>query len=93
MRKRGRRLPWREIENGPSFVGRLISYRIQHGDRDYEAIKLSPSEPAISLDLPGLYEPVLEGFALNAFTLRGYERLETPEGPIGVVQEWWCKDA
>jgi len=24
MRQRGRRLPWREMENGPSFVGTLL---------------------------------------------------------------------
>jgi hypothetical protein len=73
-------------------VGRLISYRIRHGDQDFEAIKLSPSEPANSNTLPEMYSPVLDGFSLNAFCLRGYERVETPEGPIGVVQEWRCCD-
>jgi len=33
-----------------------------------------------------LYEPVLEGFAVNSFTLRGYERLDTSEGPIGLCK-------
>jgi hypothetical protein len=92
MRRRGRRLPWREIENGPSFVGRLISYRIRRGDQDFDAIKLSPTEPADSNTLPEMYSPVLDGFSLNAFRLRGYQRVETPEGAVGVVQEWHCRE-
>jgi len=42
--------------------------------------------------MPDLCESVLGGIAVNAFGLRGYERLETLEGPIGVVQEWHCRD-
>ena len=92
MRKRGRRLSWREIENSPSFVGTLQSYRIKHGEQDFEAISLQTGSPAERKPLPDLYEPVLEGFAINAFILRGFERVETPEGHIGVVQEWHCRD-
>ena len=92
MRKRGRRLPWREIENGPSFVGMLLSYRVKHGEQDFEAISLQSGSPAEGKPLLDLYEPVLVGFATNAFVLRGYERLDTPEGAIGVVQEWQCRD-
>jgi hypothetical protein len=40
MRQRGRRLPWREIENGPSYVGALISYTTEHGDGSYSALSL-----------------------------------------------------
>jgi hypothetical protein len=40
--------------------------------------------------LPDLYEPVLLGFAPLAFRLRGFERVEGPEGPFAVVQEWRC---
>jgi hypothetical protein len=92
MRRGGRRLPWREIENGPSFVGTLQSYRIKHGEEDFEAVSLLSGSPAEGKPLPDLYEPVLEVFAVNAFVLRGYERVETDQGAIGVVQEWQCRD-
>lgn len=92
MRQRGRRLPWREIENSPSFVGTLQSYRIKHGEHDFKVIALQSGSPAEGKKLPDLYEPVLEVFAINAFVLRGFERVETDRGPIGVVQEWQCRD-
>ena len=92
MRRRGRRLSWREIENGPSFVGTLQSYRMKHGEQAFEAVSLQTGSPAEGKPLSDLYEPVLQGFAPNAFVLRGYERLETPEGTIGVVQEWHCRE-
>ena len=84
MRKRGRRLPWREVENGPSFVGALQSYRIKHGEQDFDAVSLQSGSPAKGRPLPDLYEPTLVLFAQNAFVLRGYERLDTPEGVVGV---------
>jgi len=93
MRRRGRRLPWREIENGPSFVGALASYTMKHGEGTYNAVALQSGVLAEERNpLPDLYEPVLLGFAPNAFVIRGYERVETPEGAIGVVQECQCKD-
>ena len=92
MRKRGRR-PWRQVENGPSFVGALVSYSIKHGEQDYRVISLQSGSPAQGKVLPDLYEPVLEVFAINAFVLRGYERVESEQGAIGTVQEWHCRDA
>jgi hypothetical protein len=93
MRQRGRRLPWREIENGPSFVGGLISYTTKHGENSYSVLALQTGNPTEERKpLSDLYEPVLLLFAPNAFVLRGYERIDTPEGPIGVVQEWSCRD-
>src|SRR5215467_12058380 len=92
MRRRGRRLPWREIENGPSFVGDLVSHRIKHGELSYQVLSLRAGTPAEKQPLPELYELIIEGFATLAFTLRGYERVETAAGPIGVVQEWYCRE-
>jgi len=46
MRQRGRRLPWREIENGPSFVGALISYTTKHGESTYSVLALQSGNPA-----------------------------------------------
>ncbi len=37
-----------------------------------------------------LFEPVLIGFAIHAFRLRGFERVEGADGAVGVVQEWHC---
>src|SRR2546422_365895 len=92
MRKRGRRLPWREIENGPSFIGGLQSYRVKHGEQDFRAISLQSGSPAEGKKLPDLYEPVFEVFAINAFVLRGYGRVETDQGADGVVQEWHVRE-
>ncbi len=63
MRQRGRRLPWREIENGPSYVGALISYTTKHGENSYSALALQSGNPAESKSLPALYEPALVLFA------------------------------
>jgi hypothetical protein len=93
MRSKGRRLPWREIQNGPSYVGTLTSFTTRYGEGTYNAIALDTGTAVEKRNpLPDLFEPVLMGFAPNAFVLRGYERVETPEGTIGVVQEWQCKD-
>src|SRR5437879_1273634 len=94
MRVKGRRLPWREIENGPSYVGALISYTTRHGESTYSAVALQSGTLAgKEKPLPDLYEPALVLFAPNAFVLRGYERIDTPGGTIGVVQEWQCRDS
>jgi len=66
----GRRLSWREIENGPSYIGTLQSYRIKHGDQDYDALTLSASAPAEDKPLPDLYEPAL---VLTLLKGRGYQ--------------------
>jgi hypothetical protein len=93
MRQRGRRLPWRKVQNGPSYVGVLISHTTKHGGGTYSVVALQSGRLAEKeKPLPDLYEPALVLFAPNAFVLRGYERLETPEGAIGVVQEWQCRD-
>jgi hypothetical protein len=41
---------------------------------------------------PPLYEPVLLAFAPIAFRLRGFERVEGPDGAKGVVQEWHIEE-
>jgi len=39
-----------------------------------------------------LYEPTLVGFAPNAFRLRGFERIDHPQGAYGAVQEWYVTE-
>jgi hypothetical protein len=74
MRQRGLRLPWRDVEGGPSYVGALVSYTTKHGESTYSALALQSGNVAEKRKpLPDLYEPVLVLFAPNAFVLRGYE--------------------
>lgn len=92
MRQRGRRLPWREVINGPTYVGDLRSLTVEHAGERYNVLSLFDTEacghaPAI----PNLYEPVLIGFATLAFRVRGYERVESGREHIGLVQEWHCE--
>jgi hypothetical protein len=83
---------WREVINGPTYVGDLRSHIVQHGQERYNALTLFQSEaPVEGSAIPDLYEPVLLGFAPLAFRVRGYERVEAGSEHIGVVQEWHCE--
>src|ERR1700704_2831158 len=89
LRRKGRRLPWRDVINGPSHIGDLQSHVIDHRGQRYNVIALQSSEaPVAGAILPELYEPVLLGFSPLAFRLRGFERWESPEGAFSVIQEW-----
>ena len=92
LRRNGRLLPWREVQNGPSFTGELVTYRLRVGKEDYNVAGLQPSPPKTDIELPKLFEPALIGFAIHAFRLRGFERVEGADGAIGVVQEWHCTE-
>lgn len=91
LRRRGRRLPWREVINGPAFVGELISHAVEAGGERYNMLTLRPLDPMAPPLIPDLYEPVLLRFAPLAFRLRGYERVEGEGAPFSVVQEWHCE--
>jgi hypothetical protein len=91
LRRRGRRLSWKQVERGASFTGPLTMHTVLHGTDRYEVITLHNSTGGKHPEVPDLYEPSLTGFAPNAFGLRGYERIDDPSGPIGVVQEWRCE--
>jgi hypothetical protein len=91
LRRRGRRVRWRDVRNGPSSVGELVMYSIDAGGQRYKVITLRPEDPVAAAPMPELYEPVLLGFAPLAFRLRGFERLQGPEGAYSVVQEWHCE--
>jgi hypothetical protein len=71
---------WRDVVNGPRHVGQLITHTIQHGDERYNVATLRPVDPMADPLVPDLYEPVLVGVSLLAFRLRGYERIDMPEG-------------
>jgi hypothetical protein len=91
LRRRGRRLPPRDVQNGPTYIGRLVTHFERHKDEQYSVLQLEPSDPMSADRPPALYEPVLLGFAPLAFRLRGFERVEGPDGGYSVVQEWHCE--
>ena len=91
LRVRGRRLPWREVINGPSFIGDLRTYQIQVSGEWNMVATLASSDPVARSQLPDLFEPVQTGFATLAFRLRGFERVDAPGGAYSVVQEWHCE--
>lgn len=93
LRTSGRRMSWREVKNGPSFVGDLVTQALDVAGQRYRIATLRPADPLAAPPIPCLYEPVLVGFAPLAFRLRGFERVERPEGLIAVVQEWHCEGA
>jgi len=88
LRHHGRRLPWREVLNGRSVVGELITSVRIVGQARFLVASLMPLQEAIGGPLvPDLYEPVLTAVAPLAMRLRGIEQWEG----CGVVQEWHCE--
>ena len=87
LRRRGRRLPWREVINAPSFEGALSTHYLSLPDERYFVAKLTaPGDALCDPLLPELYEPVLTNIG-NGRLLRGFER----EGEAAMVQEWRCE--
>jgi hypothetical protein len=84
-------LPWREVHNGQSYVGELMLHGVEVKDERYQALALRAADPVVSSPIPELYEPVLVAFSTLAFRLRGFERVESPQGAFSVVQEWHCE--
>jgi hypothetical protein len=85
LRRRGRRLPWREVANAPSFDGDLSAHYLSLPDARYLVAKLAaPGDAFCKPLLPQLYEPVLTHLGNGVLVLRGFER----EGEAATVQEW-----
>ena len=92
LRCRGRRLPWRQVQNGPAYTGDLITHiREVNGELLVAATLINPVSPATDALLPELHEPVLVWVTPLALRLRGFERCEDEEGVFSVVQEWHCE--
>jgi hypothetical protein len=91
LRKRGRRLSWRDAQNGRAYLGTLVTHSEEHGGERYTVLQLQPADPQSNDKPPPLFEPTLVGFAPVAFRLRGFERIESATGPFSVVQEWHCE--
>jgi hypothetical protein len=89
LRRNGRRLPWREVQNGPAYVGELTTYAVDHRGERYQVATLAlTSEPMGEKPIPDLFEPVLLAVSTLAFRLRGFERVGQRDNTCGVVQEW-----
>ena len=92
LRRKGRRLPWREVQNGPSYSGDLITHSLEvNGEWFMVATLRNPVSPATDALLPELHQPVLVWVTPLALRLRGIERCEDEEGAFSVVQEWHCE--
>lgn len=88
LRYRGQRIPWRDVINGPSYVGDLCTHLIAHEGQQYKVATLRGPEVPLRAALD-LYEPMLDGFATLAFRLRGFERHRAEQGGYySVLQEW-----
>ena len=88
LRRRGRRLPWREVANAPWFEGELSTYYLSLPDSRYLVAKLvTPGDAFCEPLLPELYEPVLTTIGNGLMVLWGFER----EGEAATVQEWRCE--
>jgi hypothetical protein len=92
LRRRGRQRPWREVQNGPSYVGEVITHSVDVKGQRYQIATVRPADPMRQVLIPELYEPVLLGFWTLAFRLRGFERVDdSANGQLSVVQEWHCE--
>ena len=88
LRRRGRRLPWREVVNSPSFEGDLSTHYLSLPGARYFVAKLTaPGDALCRPLLPELYEPVLTSIGNGRLVLRGFEG----EDGAATVQEWRCE--
>jgi len=88
MRRRGVRLPDREISSARTFEGNLTAAYLR---QCFYATLHDPMRQIGGPIIPDLYDAVLVGVGNDALLLRGIERIQTAEGGLGVVQEWRCE--
>ena len=96
LRERGRRRAWRDVKNGKTYTGSLVTrlFTPAADVEPYKVLDLDPTSGPLSTERPPpLYEPVLVGFSPLAFRLRGFERVDGPDGGYSVVQEWHVEEA
>jgi hypothetical protein len=91
LRRNGRRLSRLDAINGPAYVGELQTVEGVSKEGRYKVAQLIEPGSLTRHLLPHLFEPVLVGIAPLAMVLRGFERMQEPEGYYSVVQEWHCE--
>jgi hypothetical protein len=67
LRERGRRLPWREARNRPTYIGQVTTHLESAGGEQYRVTTLRPEDPVAPPLVPSLYEAALIGFATLSF--------------------------
>src|SRR5438105_4945924 len=87
LRERGRRLPWREAQNRPTYIGQVTTHLENHGCEQYRVTTLRPEDPVAPPLVPPLYEATLLGFSPLAIRLRGFERVGGPDADLTLVQK------
>lgn len=91
LRRRGRRLSWREAQRGPFFEGELgTHYLALKAERVFVA-SLVGERAKMTRMLPDLFEPVLVTLANEVIILRGFEKVGDGHTGYAVVQEWRCE--
>jgi hypothetical protein len=92
LRRRGRRLPWREVQNRPVFEGELRTHYLSLDNaRYFVASLLRPGDALCKPILPELWEPILINTGNGVLVLRGFERVGEAQNAVAVVQEWRCE--
>lgn len=87
-RHQGRRLPWRDIDNGKAYRGDLMIICATGGGNRHVEARLVLTDGKPNSLLPPFHEPMLTGSGADVFHLRGIERLELKDGVHGAAQEW-----
>jgi hypothetical protein len=92
LRRRGRRLPWRQAQNSPVFEGELRTHYLSLDNARYFVASLvRPGDALCKPMLPELWEPILVNAGNWVLVLRGFERVgDDPDGSA-TVQEWRCE--
>jgi len=91
LRRRGRRVPRKETENGPVYEGDLSAYYMDGKGERFFVASLSGPRPLMVRVLPDLYEPALVALGDQVMILRGFERLGDGDAACAVAQEWRCE--
>ena len=81
------------MRNARWHTGDLVSRYVNVKGARQSVLALRPADPMAEAPIADLYQPVLVGFSLLAFRIRGFERAEGPQGPFAVLQEWHCEQA
>jgi hypothetical protein len=92
LRRRGKRLPWREVQNSPVFEGELRTHYLSLDNaRYFVASLLRPGDALCKPILPELWEPILVNAGNWVLVLRGFERLGDGLDAAAMVHESRCE--
>jgi hypothetical protein len=86
IRHRGRKLPWRDVENSAPLVGDLDLSSTRYRAGSVASLTLQDRNIKIEAGRLGvLYEPQLTGLGNGRMVFRGIESVDG----TAYVQEWW----